>query len=124
MPIYEYRCEACGHTLDALQKVNDEPLVECPSCSASALKRLISAPAFRLKGSGWYETDFKSDKDKKRNLAETGGKESGGAEKAKSDGDSGSGKDKSSKSGDSKRDAAKPVTKSDKKSNGSGTEAA
>jgi len=123
MPIYEYRCEACGHTLDALQKVSDDPLVECPSCSASALKRLISAPAFRLKGSGWYETDFKSDKDRKRNLAETGLKESGGAEKAKSEGDSGSGKDKPSKGG-GKPDAAKPVTKSDKKSNGSGSEAA
>jgi putative FmdB family regulatory protein len=125
MPIYEYRCEACGHTLDALQKVNDEPLVECPSCGTSALKRLISAPAFRLKGSGWYETDFKSDKDKKRNLAETGRAESGGAEKAKSDGDAGSGKDKPSKSEVGKKpDSASAATKSDKKSNGSGSEAA
>jgi putative FmdB family regulatory protein len=124
MPIYEYRCEACGHTLDALQKVNDEPLAECPSCSASALKRLISAPAFRLKGSGWYETDFKSDKDKKRNLAETGRAEPGGAEKVKSDGDTASGKDKPPKTGAGKPDGAKAVTKSDKKSNGSGSEAA
>jgi putative FmdB family regulatory protein len=128
MPIYEYRCKACGHTLDALQRVSDAPLVECPACSESALKRLISAPAFRLKGSGWYETDFKSDKDKKRNLAETGHTESGGAEKAKSDGDSSSGKDASSKSGSGTPDGAKPATKSerkpDKKSNGSGSEAA
>ncbi|MGD8341714.1 MAG: zinc ribbon domain-containing protein, partial [Gammaproteobacteria bacterium] len=58
MPIYEYRCESCGHTLDALQKISDDPLRECPSCGESSLKRLISAPAFRLKGSGWYETDF------------------------------------------------------------------
>ena len=69
MPIYEYRCDSCGHELDALQKISDEPLEDCPECSAAALRRLISAPAFRLKGDGWYETDFKSDKEKKRNLA-------------------------------------------------------
>ncbi len=70
MPIYEYRCESCGHTLDALQKIADAPLADCPSCDESALKRLISAPVFRLKGKGWYETDFKSDKETKRNLAD------------------------------------------------------
>jgi putative FmdB family regulatory protein len=70
MPIYEYRCESCGHTLEALQKLNDGPLTDCPECARPALRRLISAPAFRLKGGGWYETDFKSDKEKKRNLAE------------------------------------------------------
>lgn len=70
MPIYEYRCESCGHTLDALQKIADAPLSDCPSCDESALKRLISAPVFRLKGKGWYETDFKSDKETKRNLAD------------------------------------------------------
>lgn len=73
MPIYEYRCEACGRTLEALQKLSDEPLKECSACGAEALRRLISAPAFRLKGSGWYETDFKSDKEKKRNLADGAG---------------------------------------------------
>jgi putative FmdB family regulatory protein len=72
MPIYEYRCKSCGHALDALQKLSDEPLRECPVCGKSALRRLISAPAFRLKGGGWYETDFKSDKEKKRNLADDG----------------------------------------------------
>ena len=61
MPIYEYACNNCEHTLDALQKMSDEPLTDCPECGESALKRLISAPRFRLKGSGWYETDFKSD---------------------------------------------------------------
>ncbi|HEY5623751.1 MAG: zinc ribbon domain-containing protein [Gammaproteobacteria bacterium] len=71
MPIYEYRCDACGHELDALQKINDAQLVDCPECEASALRRLISKPSFRLKGAGWYETDFKSDKEKKRNLAGT-----------------------------------------------------
>jgi len=74
MPIYEYRCEDCGHTLDALQKLSDEPLKDCPECAQPSLKRLMSAPAFRLKGGGWYETDFKSDKEKKRNLADSGDK--------------------------------------------------
>jgi putative FmdB family regulatory protein len=107
MPIYEYRCEACGHTLDALQKVSDEPLTECPSCSEEALKRLISAPAFRLKGSGWYETDFKSDKEKKRNLADSAGASgsdkasSGSSAKATTD-KSGTGSDKPKPTGDKK----------------------
>lgn len=70
MPIYEYRCSACGHYLDALQKMSDAPLRKCPECGKSQLRRLVSAPQFRLKGTGWYETDFKGDKDKKRNLVE------------------------------------------------------
>jgi putative FmdB family regulatory protein len=61
MPIYEYACTKCDHTLDALQKMNEEPLVYCPSCGEAGLKKLISAPRFRLKGEGWYETDFKQD---------------------------------------------------------------
>lgn len=69
MPFYEYRCENCGHELEVLQKISDAPLVECPQCLQPALKKLVSAAAFRLKGSGWYETDFKDDK-KKRNLHE------------------------------------------------------
>ena len=71
MPIYEYRCESCGHELDALQKLSDDPLQDCPDCDAPSLRRLISAPSFRLKGDGWYETDFKSDKETKRNLVES-----------------------------------------------------
>ncbi len=67
MPIYEYACKNCDHTLDALQKMDEEPLVFCPSCGEAGLKKLISAPRFRLKGAGWYETDFK--KDNQRNLA-------------------------------------------------------
>ncbi|WP_045860764.1 FmdB family zinc ribbon protein [Teredinibacter purpureus] len=67
MPIYEYRCESCGHELEALQKMSDSPLVGCPECSAQQLIKKVSAAAFRLKGSGWYETDFKSGK--KKNLA-------------------------------------------------------
>ncbi len=67
MPIYEYACKNCEHTMDALQKISDDPLLECPACGQPQLKRLISAPRFRLKGAGWYETDFK--KDKQRNLS-------------------------------------------------------
>jgi putative FmdB family regulatory protein len=75
MPIYEYQCQKCGHTLEALQKFSDKPLRECPECGRHQLKRLVSAPLFRLAGSGWYETDFKSEKELKRNLLEKGEKE-------------------------------------------------
>jgi putative FmdB family regulatory protein len=81
MPFYEYECQACGTHHEAMQKMSDAPLKKCPDCGKSALVRLISAPVFRLKGGGWYETDFKSDKEKKRNLA-------GGEDKPASDGDS------------------------------------
>lgn len=69
MPIYEYQCQKCHHHLEALQKISDKPLRECPECGKHTLLRLMSAPMFRLAGSGWYETDFKSDKEGKRNLA-------------------------------------------------------
>jgi putative FmdB family regulatory protein len=75
MPIYEYQCQKCGHHLEALQKISDKPLRECPECGKHTLKRLMSAPLFRLAGSGWYETDFKSDKERKRNIHEKGDKE-------------------------------------------------
>lgn len=100
MPIYEYRCRSCGHTLDALQKVNDPHLTDCPACNEAALVRLMSAPSFRLKGGGWYETDFKSDKERKRNLAD--GKVEGGDEKARSGGD-----EKTPSGGAAKSDTAK-----------------
>jgi len=67
MPIYEYSCESCGKQLEKIQKMSDDPLVDCPVCKGPHLKKLVSAPAFRLKGSGWYETDFKSNNQK--NLA-------------------------------------------------------
>lgn len=60
MPIYEYECKACGHKKEALQKISDAPLVDCPECNKPDLKKMISAAGFRLKGGGWYETDFKS----------------------------------------------------------------
>jgi putative FmdB family regulatory protein len=70
MPFYEYQCKSCGHEIEAMQKVSDSPLKKCPHCGKSQLQRLMSAPVFRLKGGGWYETDFKGDKDNQRNLAE------------------------------------------------------
>jgi len=69
MPIYEYQCDRCEHKLQILQKISEEPLKECPECNETALKKLISAASFRLKGGGWYETDFKTG-DKKQ-LAES-----------------------------------------------------
>jgi putative FmdB family regulatory protein len=86
MPIYEYQCEECQHEFEALQKMSDEALKDCPECSESALVKKISAAAFRLSGSGWYETDFKSGN--KKNLA-------GDADKS------------ANKSGDSKGDSTK-----------------
>jgi putative FmdB family regulatory protein len=103
MPFYEYQCQACGAQVEVLQKITDAPLKKCPECGRSRLAKLVSAPVFRLKGGGWYETDFKSDKDNKRNLADTdkgeakaegkGGPE--GQTQAKSD-DKASGKGESS----------------------------
>jgi putative FmdB family regulatory protein len=84
MPIYEYRCGACGHHLEALQKMSEAPLRKCPECGKSQLKRLVSAPQFRLKGSGWYETDFKNKNETKRNLVEGAGAESSEAASDKS----------------------------------------
>ena len=69
MPFYEYECPSCGYHDEVLQKITDKPLAKCPTCGKKGLKKLMSAPVFRLKGSGWYETDFKSDQEKKRNLA-------------------------------------------------------
>jgi putative FmdB family regulatory protein len=84
MPIYEYRCKACGHELEKIQRMSDEPLSICPSCGEAELRRLVSAPGFRLKGGGWYETDFK--KDGKRNLHDSnspGGTSTGGSSEVK-----------------------------------------
>jgi len=67
MPIYEYQCEACDHKMEKLQKLSDEPLKVCPICNEPTLNKLVSAAGFRLKGGGWYETDFKTGK--KKNVA-------------------------------------------------------
>lgn len=69
MPFYEYECSACKFYVETLQKISDPPMRKCPSCKKQTLKRLVSAPVFRLKGGGWYETDFKSEQETKRNLA-------------------------------------------------------
>ena len=117
MPIYEYQCTECGHVFDALQKMSDAPLTDCPDCGAAGLRKLLSAPNFRLKGGGWYETDFK-DKNK-RNLAGDAGAANASTDKAKPESEGG-GKsgadDKSAKpaaSGEGKAAAkAEPVKKS------------
>lgn len=91
MPIYEYVCNDCGHTFETLQKMSDAPLSFCPVCENSSLKKMISAPGFRLSGSGWYETDFKADKQK--NLAKSDSSDKGSSSKSEKS-------DKSSKSAD------------------------
>ena len=72
MPIYEYKCSHCGHQLEAIQKISDDPILLCPNCDKNGLKKQVTAPSFRLKGSGWYETDFKTGK--KKNLSDDSSK--------------------------------------------------
>ena len=93
MPIYEYRCSDCGHELEALQKMSEAALTDCPQCGNQSLKKKVSAVAFRLKGSGWYETDFKSGN--KKNLSEY-------SDSSKADNNSGKAADKTTGSADSK----------------------
>jgi putative FmdB family regulatory protein len=125
MPIYEYVCTNtnCGHELEALQKMSDERLVFCPSCGESTLKRKISAAGFRLKGTGWYETDFKNSgkKPAAKDSSDGGGKSDGdksGGGGEKSGGEKSGGGDGASKS------AEKSATASSKPSGGGSTEAA
>ncbi len=77
MPIYEYQCQACRHEFERLQKVSDKPLSICPECHKPELKKMVSAVAFRLKGGGWYETDFKTGN--KKNLSSDAGADGGGS---------------------------------------------
>ena len=103
MPIYAYACKQCDHEFDALQKVSDAPLTDCPECGEPALKRLLSAPRFRLKGQGWYETDFKTEN--QRNLH--GEKEPAKDKEPKKDKDKpSSSTDKKPSSTDTKKDTA------------------
>lgn len=83
MPFYEYECASCKFYCEVMQRISDPPLTKCPSCGKSALKKLVSAPNFRLKGSGWYETDFKSEQETKRNLADADKSEKTTTEEAK-----------------------------------------
>ena len=110
MPIYEYVCDNCGHYLEALQKLSDEPLVFCPECGDAALRKQVSAAAFRLKGTGWYETDFKnSDKKKPAEKAKKESKSSSG-----SSSDSGSSSESSGSAG--KQDKSSSASSSSGKS--------
>jgi putative FmdB family regulatory protein len=113
MPIYEYQCQACQNQIEALQKISDTPLLDCPQCGEASLKKKVSAAAFRLKGSGWYETDFKTGN--KKNLVGGGDGGDGGGGSAGNAGagagdksassDSVSTNSSESKSGDSKKTA-------------------
>ena len=94
MPIYEYRCVGCGYEMDKLQKISDPPLTDCPACGRPALQKLVSAAGFRLKGGGWYETDFKSGN--KKNVAKSDAKSKGGDAKPKADKKSNAGSKSSS----------------------------
>ena len=87
MPIYEYQCQECHHEMEALLKMSDDPLTDCPSCGKPGLRKKISAAAFRLKGGGWYETDFKTGD--KKNLASNSDSASKSSDSKASGGDSG-----------------------------------
>ena len=100
MPIYEYRCSACGHELEALQKLRDAPLTVCPSCGKPELRKQVSAAGFQLKGSGWYVTDFRN------SGAKASGKEKAGKDAAKDNGGGDTASD-----GAKSSVAAKPETK-------------
>jgi putative FmdB family regulatory protein len=111
MPFYEYECPHCGYDEEVLQKINDKPLTKCPTCGKKGLKKLMSAPVFRLKGSGWYETDFKGDKENKRNLAGADKEEPKTEAKSDSKADS-----KADSKTDAKPEAAKPEAAKSEKS--------
>lgn len=100
MPFYEYQCTKCGHEEEVLQKISDKPLKKCPECGKSSMQKKVSAAAFRLKGGGWYETDFKSGN--KKNVASS---------------DKGKSGSESSKSAPPKKKAAGGSTKSKKVKN-------
>ena len=128
MPFYEYECPSCKYYLEVLQKISDKPVKKCPSCGKAGFKRLMSAPVFRLKGSGWYETDFKSDKEGQRNLAgaEPGEPKAAVPEAAEAAEAKASGDDKTAKpeatspAGDTaKAESAAPADKSKKPSKSS-----
>ena len=113
MPIYEYVCDQCGHHLEALQKISEEPLIYCPECGEAALRKKVSAAAFRLKGTGWYETDFKdSGKEKKKEPGKDRSDFSAGQK---------SGKETGASSGDTKSDS-KTKTSIDSKTGSSESE--
>jgi putative FmdB family regulatory protein len=110
MPFYEYECQACKFYTEVMQKITDAPLTRCPSCGKRTMKKLVSAPAFRLKGGGWYETDFKSEKENKRNLVGADKEESKADVKAEAtDAKPAAPEAKDSKAADSKTADSKPA---------------
>ena len=111
MPIYEYQCQDCGGKLEKLQRMSDDPLTDCPACGRSALKRLVSAAGFRLKGGGWYETDFKQGN--QRNLA--------GSESDAKSGDTGKGDVKGKDSGKKASDGGAGKSGGTAKTSGTGS---
>ncbi|HEY2275239.1 MAG TPA: FmdB family zinc ribbon protein [Steroidobacteraceae bacterium] len=110
MPFYEYECQACKFYAEVMQRISDAPLTRCPSCGKRRLKKLLSAPVFRLKGSGWYETDFKSDKEGKRNLVGADKEEAKAESKPESKPEPKEGKPeaKDAKAAETKAPASKP----------------
>lgn len=101
MPIYAYQCKSCGHEFDALQKISDDPLTTCPACNEDSLKKMLTAPAFQLKGTGWYETDFKDKKAQGKKDDTTKSGNSKKEDKKSSDSSSSSKSDSSSKTSSS-----------------------
>lgn len=115
MPIYEYQCESCGHRLEKIQKMADDPLKDCPACDTPSLKKLVSAAAFRLKGGGWYETDFKTGS--KKNVQH--GADSSAKSSESSSDSSGSSSSSSSDGAASKQDSGKKDSSSSSNSSSS-----
>ena len=105
MPIYEYACRSCGHQFETIQKASEPVLTDCPACGEAALRKLLSAPVFRLKGGGWYETDFKTGD--RKNVV-------GNGESDKADGKAADGETKATGAGDSAKTADASKTKDSK----------
>ena len=118
MPIYEYQCQGCEHEFETIQKMSEAPLIQCPSCGKDLLRKKISAVAFRLKGGGWYETDFKSGDKKNVATSNDSGSESSSTAAASSKSESNS-ETKSSGSGETKSSTAASDGGGDKKGSGS-----
>jgi putative FmdB family regulatory protein len=119
MPFYEYECQACKFYTEVMQKISDAPLIRCPSCGKKRLKKLVSAPVFRLKGAGWYETDFKSDKENKRNLVGADREEPKAETKSETKSEAKDGKSEAKESKESKE--TKPAAAKPAEPTGSGT---
>ena len=110
MPIYEYKCSACQHEMESIQKFSDAPLVTCPACGKDALTKLVSAAGFQLKGSGWYQTDFRGSGSKPAAKADAAKGESGKGADSKDGTSAESGKSSEGKTSDTKSSDTKPAT--------------